>query len=71
MAGMTSAHLLASCRMAESVDDGVVDADCQVFGYENLYVCDASAIPYALAVNPALSIAAIAERVADRIIERG
>ncbi|MBT3224277.1 MAG: hypothetical protein HN348_34850, partial [Proteobacteria bacterium] len=70
-AGTTSAHLLCACRMAESVDDGVVDENGQVFNYENLYLCDASAVPYSLAVNPALTISAIAERVAAGIISKG
>lgn len=68
LAGQTSAHLLSSCRMAETVADGVVDPDCRVFGHEGLYVCDASAIPYALGVNPALNISALAERTAERIL---
>jgi enediyne biosynthesis protein E9 len=71
LAGLTSAHLLSACRMGDSKDTGVVDEDCQVYGYPNLYVCDASAVPYALAVNPALTISAIAERTAERIVARG
>ena len=57
--------------MAESREHGVVDASCQVFGHRNLYVCDASVIPYAMAVNPALTVSAIAEKTAAAIIERG
>jgi choline dehydrogenase-like flavoprotein len=71
LAGTTSAHLLSACRMAESAQDGVVDPDGQVFGYENLYVCDASSMPYALGVNPALTITAFAERTAEGIIAKG
>ncbi|MBI4953793.1 MAG: GMC family oxidoreductase [Myxococcales bacterium] len=71
LAGTTSAHLLCSCRMAESAADGVVDPDGQVFGYENLYVCDASALSFALGVNPALTISAIAERTAELAIAKG
>jgi choline dehydrogenase-like flavoprotein len=70
-AGTTSAHLLSACRMAESPDAGVVSPEGQVFGYENLYVCDASALPHALGVNPALTISAVAERTASHIIARG
>lgn len=66
--GMTSAHLLAGCRMSERAEDGVVDPFGQVWGQPNLYVCDASALPYALGVNPALTISAVAERVVDGII---
>lgn len=71
LAGTTSAHLLSSCRMAERIEDGVVDPDGQVFGHENLWICDASAIPFALGVNPALNISAVAERTAERIIAKG
>ncbi len=71
MYGTTAAHLLAACRMSDTSDGGVVDPDCQVFGYENLYVCDASAIPYALGVNPALTIAALAELTAEKIVAKG
>lgn len=70
-AGMTSAHLLSACRMSERPEDGVVDPNCQVWGHENLYICDASAIPYALGVNPALTISALAERTAEHVIRRG
>ena len=71
LAGTTSAHLLAACRMGESPAQGVIDADCQVHGYQNLYVVDASSIPYALGTNPALAITAIAERASERIVQRG
>jgi choline dehydrogenase-like flavoprotein len=70
-AGMTSAHLLSACRMGTSADNGVVDANHQVFGYENLYICDASSVPYALGVNPALTISALAERCAEKVIAKG
>jgi choline dehydrogenase-like flavoprotein len=70
-AGMTSAHLLSSCRMSERPEDGVVDPNCEVWGQENLYICDASALPYALGVNPALNISALAERTAEYVIRRG
>jgi cholesterol oxidase len=71
LAGMTSAHLLAACRMAERAEDGVVDGYGQVFGHENLYVADASVMPYALGVNPALTISAVTERMVERMVARG
>ncbi len=71
LSGTTSAHLLSACRMADAPERGVVDANGHVFGHENLYVCDASAVPYALGVNPALTISAVAERTAERVVERG
>jgi cholesterol oxidase len=57
--------------MSQSADTGVVDPTSQVHGYPNLYVTDASAMPYALGVNPALTITAVAERTAETIIARG
>lgn len=71
LVGMGATHLLSSCRMADSAENGVVDPNGQVFGYENLWICDASALPYALGVNPALTISAMAERTADAIIAKG
>lgn len=71
LAGMGSAHLLSACRMAESASDGVVDPSGEVFGYPNLWICDASSLPGALGVNPALTISALAERTAEAIIARG
>jgi len=70
-AGTTSSHLLSACRMAETIDQGVVNPDGEVFGHPNLWICDASTVPYALAVNPAITISAIAERTSEKIVARG
>ncbi len=64
---VVSAHPLGTCRMAESVSEGVVNQSCQVFNYPNLFVVDGSVVPTALGVNPALTIAAIAEKVSQDI----
>jgi cholesterol oxidase len=40
----------------------VIDEFHRVFGYDNMYVTDASAIPANLGVNPSLTITAMAER---------
>ncbi len=57
-----TAHILGGCVIAERPEEGAVDLDQRVFGYENLLVCDGSVIPANLGVNPALSILAFAER---------
>ena len=54
--------------MGESPQTSVVDADGKVWNYPNLYVADGSIIPTALAVNPSNTIAALAERIAFRMI---
>jgi cholesterol oxidase len=63
----TTAHILGGCVMGESGETGVIDKDHRVFGYENLWVCDGSALSANLGVNPALTITALAERAMSRI----
>ncbi len=53
--------------MGRSPADGVCDARGRIFGYENLYVADGSIVPANLGVNPALTIAALAEHVMSDI----
>src|SRR6267142_704185 len=66
----TTAHQVGSCRMADSKEQGVVDASGEVFGYPGLYVSDGAAIPSSLAVNTSLTILANAERIAVGLIDR-
>lgn len=64
-------HPLGGCRLSESPTDGVTratpDRFGQVHGYENLYVADGSLFPAAVGANPAATISALAERVAEGI----
>ena len=46
---------------------GVLDARQRVFGYENLLVCDGSAIPANVGVNPSLTITALAEHAMSHV----
>jgi cholesterol oxidase len=56
--------------MAETPDLGVTDADGAVHGYEGLYCFGSSIIPTSLGVNPSLTIAAVCERAAAKLVER-
>ena len=47
-----SAHPQGGDRMGDYSEECVVDSGCKVFGFRNLYVCDASVFPTALGVNP-------------------
>ncbi len=47
-----------------------LDVFCRAFDHPNLFVVDASFLPTSAAVNPALTIAAQALRVADHIAQR-
>jgi choline dehydrogenase-like flavoprotein len=69
--GVYCAHPLGGCRMAESADLGAVDDTGAVFGYEGLYCIDGSIVPTSLGVNPSLTISALSERCAERLVARG
>jgi cholesterol oxidase len=49
----------------------VVDAHQRVFGYENLLVCDGSAVPANVGVNPSLTITALAEHAMSHVPAAG
>jgi len=65
-----TAHPLGGCPMGFSTDDGVVNSYGEVFGYPGLYVLDGSVMPGPVGPNPSLTIAAISDRAADRIIDQ-
>jgi cholesterol oxidase len=62
-------HALGGCPMGRSETEGVVDPHGQVWGYPGLYVADGSAMPGPVGANPSLTIAALADRFADAIVE--
>jgi cholesterol oxidase len=63
----TTAHILGGAVIASGPEEGVVDARQRVFGYENLLVCDGSAIPANVGVNPSLTITALAEHAMSHL----
>ncbi|HVW28019.1 MAG TPA: GMC family oxidoreductase [Polyangiaceae bacterium] len=63
-----SVHSLGGCRIAESPERGVVSTTGEVFGYPGLYVADGSVVPTSIGFHPAMTIAAIAERIADDVV---
>jgi cholesterol oxidase len=60
-------HPLGGCRMGRTIDEGVVDPHGQVFEYPNLYIADGSVMPGPVGANPSFTIAALADRFADRL----
>lgn len=62
-----TAHILGGCVIGKDREHGFIDKFHRVFGYENMYVVDASAIPANLGVNPSLTITAMAERAMSYI----
>jgi cholesterol oxidase len=67
----STAHILGGAVIAPDAEQGVVDADQRVFGYENMLVCDGSAIPANVGVNPSLTITALAEHAMSRVPAKG
>ena len=67
----STAHILGGACMGSSTEDGVIDKDHKVFGYEGLYVIDGAAVSANPGVNPALTITALAERAMARIPAKG
>ncbi len=65
-----NAHTIGTCRMGGDPSSAVVDADGKAFDVPNLYIADNSIFPSALSANPALTIMALALRIADRFLER-
>ncbi len=57
-----TAHFIGGCVIAQSPEEGVVDAYQRVFNYPGLHIADGSAISANLGVNPSLTITAQAER---------
>ena len=66
----TTAHILGGAVIGSDPETGVIDPEHRVFGYENLLVCDGSAVPANPGVNPSLTITAMAERAMAAIPAR-
>jgi cholesterol oxidase len=62
-------HPLGGCPMGRDIEEGVVDSNCEVFGYPGLHIVDGSVMPGPVGPNPSLTIAAVADRCADAILE--
>jgi cholesterol oxidase len=68
-------HPLGGCVMGVNSSNGVVDTDGKVYNtvagantvHDNLFIADASVIPGPLAVNPTLTIVAMAQKIAAAI----
>jgi cholesterol oxidase len=67
----TTAHILGGAAIGPDPRRGVVDASNRVYGYENLLVCDGSAVPANPGVNPSLTITALAERAMATVPAKG
>jgi choline dehydrogenase-like flavoprotein len=64
---LTSAHPQGGNPVGEP-GQGVVGSDFRVHGFANLFLCDASAFPSSVRVNPQLTVMGLATYAADRIL---
>jgi len=65
--GAAGFHASGTCRMSRTPEDGVTDGDLRVHGMDNLYVCSNAVFPSVGAVNPTLTLTALAFRLADHL----
>ena len=66
----STSHQCGTVRFGNDPAKAPLDSFCRSFDQQNLFVVDASFFPSSAAVNPALTIAAQALRVADHIMEQ-
>ena len=62
-----SGHVMGGVTIGSGPESGVVDDQGRVFGYRHLRVLDGSIIPGNLAVNPSLTILALAEHAMSKV----
>jgi cholesterol oxidase len=65
-----TAHILGGAVVGTSPETAVIDPCHRVFGYQNLLVCDGSAVPANPGYNPSLTITAMAERAMSLVSSR-
>ncbi len=70
LVGLGSAHPQGGNRMGNDTASCVVDENCQVYDFKNLFVCDASVFPTSLGVNPQITVMALATMTAENILEK-
>jgi choline dehydrogenase-like flavoprotein len=64
----TNSHQCGTIRFGDDPATSVLDPFCKAHELDNLYVVDSSFFPSSAAMNPALTIAAQALRVADHLL---
>jgi cholesterol oxidase len=63
---LITVHPLGGCPLGRTPEEGVVDTYGEVFGHPGFTIADGSVMPGPVGPNPSLTIAALADRFADR-----
>jgi len=58
-------HAVSTCRMSATAADGVVDRNGRIHDCENVYICSNAIFPNVAAVNPTLTLTAVAIKIAE------
>jgi len=66
---LASAHPQGGNVMGGDPKRAVVDSHSKAYGFDNLFVCDASVFPTAVGVNPQLTVMALASRLSEHLGE--
>ena len=66
---VSAAHLMGGAGMGSTARDSVTDSWGRVHGHSWIRVADASLFPDSLEINPYLTIMALADRVAEGVLE--
>lgn len=65
---LVTVHAMSSCPMGRKEKNAVVDENGKVYGYDNLFVCDASVLPTNIGESPQATIMAFAHEIIARHI---
>jgi choline dehydrogenase-like flavoprotein len=65
---LTTAHPQSGNAIGDAGEGGVVGPDFRVHGFANLYLCDASAFPSSVGVNPQLTVMGLAQLAARTML---
>lgn len=65
---VVTVHPLGGCPIGATPQDGLLDRWGEAFGLPGLWVVDGAALPGPVGPNPSLTIAAFADRAAERMI---
>jgi cholesterol oxidase len=68
---VVTVHPLGGAPMGRHPGEGVCDPYGEVFGHPGLYIADGAALPGPVGANPALTIAALADRMCTRLLDTG
>lgn len=65
-----SVHSLGGCHLSDTPDGGVVSTHGEVHSYPGLFIADGSVVPSSIGFHPCMTIAALAERTAEKAAGR-